>query len=32
MKSIYSDLFYNDDTIYYEEKYDVNTVKLDSSL
>jgi len=28
----YSDLFYNDDTIYYEEKYDVNTVKLDFSL
>jgi hypothetical protein len=27
----YSDLFYNDDIIYYEE-YDVDTVKLDSSI
>lgn len=28
----YNDLFYNNDSIYYEEEYDVDAVKLDSSI
>lgn len=28
----YSDLFYNDDSIYYEEEYDVDTIKLNSYI